>query len=327
MVTLRTTRGEDVLLTKNSGSVIIISEEKNNEFVEIEVLRNTILFIKNNQYIKKDTIIGELSNSDKQIRTEIKPVYSQTSGEIFLPKLKTKKNFINRNKLLWILSGQVYQAPMNSFLNFYTDHKINKNSYIFRTKIINHHRGIIKSVNNKTNLFQRDIQISNNSYFLSNAQIQKLSSVINNKSYLLTINDLNYIIDLKIKNSKTFLVRKKNNYFGTLVTNKFKTLTGGISYYDQKVLKNVQSLNNNISYFLPYHYDLDQWLNSKSNIFISNNQNEINKVCYDSPIKIDQLNLKPTTKKKIYYMRYDFFTKYNKRKAHSAFFSVKPYSS
>ena len=301
MVTLRTTRGEDVLLTKNSGSVIIISEEKNNEFVEIEVLRNTILFIKNNQYIKKDTIIGELSNSDKQIRTEIKPVYSQTSGEIFLPKLKTKKNFINRNKLLWILSGQVYQAPMNSFLNFYTDHKINKNSYIFRTKIINHHSGIIKSVNNKTNLFQRDIQISNNSYFLSNAQIQKLSSVINNKSYLLTINDLNYIIDLKIKNSKTFLVRKKNNYFGTLVTNKFKTLTGGISYYDQKVLKNVQSLNNNISYFLPYHYDLDQWLNSKSNIFISNNQNEINKVCYDSPIKIDQLNLKPTTKKKIYY--------------------------
>ena len=50
-----------------------------------------------------------------------------------------RTNLITQNRLLWILSGQVYQAPSNSFLNFYTnDHKINKNSYIFRTKIINH---------------------------------------------------------------------------------------------------------------------------------------------------------------------------------------------
>lgn len=299
MATLRTNRGEDVLLTKNSGSLIIIPEEKSDDFIEVELLRNTILFIKNNQYIKKDVIIGELSNSEKQIRTEIKPVYSHNSGEIFLPRLKNKSNFINRNKLLWILSGQVYQAPMNSFLNFYTDHKINKNSYIFRTKIINHYAGFIKSINNKKNLVQRDIQIINNSYSLLNTQIQKLSSFVNNKDYLLTFNNLNYIFNLKVKNSKTFLQIKKHNYFGTLITNKFKTLTGGIAYYDQKVLNNTVRLNHTFFYFLPYQYNLDQCLTAKSNTFISNNQNEINKFCYDYPIKINQFALRPTTKKKI----------------------------
>jgi hypothetical protein len=34
----------------------------NNDLIKIEVLRNTILFPKNNQYILKDTVIGELLN-------------------------------------------------------------------------------------------------------------------------------------------------------------------------------------------------------------------------------------------------------------------------
>ena len=294
MTTLRTNRGEDVLLTKNSGSLIIIPEEKNRKLREIELLRNTILFIKNNQYIKKDAIIGELSNSEKQIRTEIKPVCSHSSGEIFLPRLKNKNNFINRNKLLWILSGQVYQAPMSSFLNFYTDHKINKNSYIFRTKIINHYAGFIKLINNKKNLFQRDIQIINNSYYLLDAEIRKLSFSINNKNHLLTIKDLNYVANLTTKNSKTFLTTKKNNYFGTLFTNKFKTLTGGTGYYDQKVLENANNFKHTISYLLPYQYHLEQCLGLKSTIL-----NEKNKIWYPYPIKINQFNLKPTLKKKI----------------------------
>ena len=60
---------------------------------------------------------------------------NQTPGShfvlIFIPKVKTKVNLVTQNRLLWILSGQVYQAPTNSFLNFYTDYKINKNSFYF----------------------------------------------------------------------------------------------------------------------------------------------------------------------------------------------------
>jgi hypothetical protein len=66
------------------------SRNKNQNLIQIEVLRNTILFPKNNQYILKDTVIGELINTNKQIKTEIKPILSDTCGEIFMPRLKKK---------------------------------------------------------------------------------------------------------------------------------------------------------------------------------------------------------------------------------------------
>ena len=114
-VILRTNRGEDVLVTKNSGSLILIPDDKNQELVQIEVLRNTILFPKNNQYILKDTVIGELINTNKQVKTEIKPILSDTCGEIFIPQLKQKVNLLNNNKLIWILSGQLYNSPLILF--------------------------------------------------------------------------------------------------------------------------------------------------------------------------------------------------------------------
>jgi DNA-directed RNA polymerase subunit beta' len=93
-VILRTNRGEDVLVTKNSGYLVLIPDDKNQKLVPIEVLRNTILFPKNNQYILKDTVIGELINTNKQIKTEIKPILSDTCGEIFIPRLKQKINLL-----------------------------------------------------------------------------------------------------------------------------------------------------------------------------------------------------------------------------------------
>lgn len=89
-VLLRTTRGEDVLITKNSGSIILIPTNETEELKKIEIFRNTILFPKNNQYIIKDAVIGELLNTNRQIKTEIKPILSDTCGEIFIPRLKKK---------------------------------------------------------------------------------------------------------------------------------------------------------------------------------------------------------------------------------------------
>jgi hypothetical protein len=55
---------------------------------------------------------------NKQIKTEIKPILSDTCGEIFMPRLKKKVNLLNNNKLIWILSGQLYNSPINSFIIF-----------------------------------------------------------------------------------------------------------------------------------------------------------------------------------------------------------------
>ena len=210
-IILRTNRGDDVLVTKNSGSLILVPHHNKEKIIQIEVLRNTMLFVKSNQYVKKSAIIGELVSTEKQTLTEKKPILSSTAGEIFIPRLKTRTNLITQNRLLWILSGQVYQAPSNSFLNFYTDHRINKNSYIFRTKLINQHSGYIKVFENKKNLLEQRIQITNENYFLKNSYIQKIETPVNNKNYLINWNNSKYLIglkDSKIKNWKRYNTSK-----------------------------------------------------------------------------------------------------------------------
>ena len=248
-VILRTNRGEDVLVTKNSGSLVLIPDNQNSDLIKIEVLRNTILFPKNNQYVLKDNVIGELINSNKQIKTEIKPILNDRSGEIFMPRLKKKVNLLNNNKLIWILSGQLYNSPTNSFINFYPDYKLNKSSYIFRTKIVNQYSGVIKSINNKQNLYQQSIKLENSKYSLFNSSVKKLTRSIQNQNYILNLENLKYLLKIKKNNSKTAY----NILFGTLITNSFRTLTGGILYYDYRHIFQFNKQKKNINYWLnPY---------------------------------------------------------------------------
>ena len=251
-IILRTNRGDDVLVTKNSGSLILIPQQHGGEIIQMELLRNTMLFVKSNQYVKKSAIIGELISTEKQTLTERKPILSGTAGEIFIPKLKTRTNLITQNRLLWILSGQVYQAPSNSFLNFYTDHKINKSSYIFRTKLINQYSGYIKVFDNKKNVLEQKIQITNDTYFLNNTYAQKIIKPKNNKNYLINWDNSKYLVTLKDSNLKNW--KRCNNYkpFALSFNNNFKTLTGGIMYYDQRIKQKQDTTDKLISYNIPY---------------------------------------------------------------------------
>jgi DNA-directed RNA polymerase subunit beta' len=247
-VVLRTNRGEDVLITKNSGSLIIIPDNKTQDLIQLEILRNTILFPKNNQYISKDTVIGELLNINKQIKTEIKPILSDTCGEIFMPRLKKKVNLLNNNKLIWILYGQLYNSPKNSFTNFYPDYKLNRYSYIFRTKIINHYNGNIEFINNKSNLYQRLIRVVNNKYSLIQTKFQKLTTSIERKNYLIKFNGFNYLLKGYLKNSQLYLQFTRHHKFATLITKTFQTLTGGTIYYDCQNILKCNQINNTIAY-------------------------------------------------------------------------------
>ena len=247
-VLLRTNRGEDVLLTKNSGSVLLIPEDKTKNLLQIEVLKNTILFPKNNQYVSKDTVIGELINTNKQIKTEIKPILSDNCGEIFIPRLKKKVNLLSNNKLIWILSGQLYNSPRNSFINFYADYKLNRKSYIFRTKLINHYGGSIEFINNKQNLYQRLIRIRNDTYSFVNSYLQELTTNIRHKNYLINLNNFKYLLKIQGKNSKFYLQLTRNQQIGTKISNTFRTLTGGTLYYDKKNVINCNQINLVIPY-------------------------------------------------------------------------------
>ena len=232
---LRTNRGENVLLTENSSSLSIVSEIKSENLVQIDLPRNTILFISNNQFVKKEAIIGQLAENVKQIRTETKQVISDNSGEIFMPGIKSEYELSTRNKLLWILSGKVYQAPMNSFLNFHYDSKINKNSFIFRSKVINQQSGLVYQLSEDFKNHQNNMEIRRTIFLLNKSKIQKLIFSRSNRDFLLSINKLNFIVKLDFSKSKFHIQKSVNNNFGKLVSKSFTTLTGGYAFYNYKI--------------------------------------------------------------------------------------------
>ena len=248
-VILRTNRGEDVLVTKNSGSLALIPNSKDETVIEIEILRNTIIFPKNNQYILKDTVIGELINTNKQTKTEIKPILSDTCGEIFIPKLKQRINVVNNNKLIWILSGQFYNSPINSFLNFYSDYKLNKNSYIFRTKLVNNYNGFVTFTNHKTSLQKCLVKVSNQKYLLKKASLKKLRFGTKSTRYLLQIKNHNYLLNNSQQKSTNYLRLIRNETIGRLISNSFNVSTGGSLYYDFKNLVSNSKQLGTVSYY------------------------------------------------------------------------------
>lgn len=238
---LRTNRGEDVLVTKNSGSIIIIPENERNQLIQIEILRNTILFPKNNHYILKDNVIGELINTNKQLKTEIKPIVANTCGEIFIPAVKQKINLLTNNKLIWILSGELYISPLNSFFNLYSDYKLNKYSSIFRTKIVNHYSGVVWFTNRNINLYQRIVKISNIKGFLNQAKLKKLESKTKPNTYLLLLGNFTYFLKISRKNTQNSLEISDNANFATLLSSKFQTFTGGKCYYNHDQINQTTS--------------------------------------------------------------------------------------
>jgi DNA-directed RNA polymerase subunit beta' len=258
-VALRTNRGEDVLVTKTSGSLVLIPDDKNAELIKIDILRNTILFPKSNQYIYKDTVIGEVINTNKQVKTEIKTILSDKSGEIFIPKVKQKINTLNNNRLIWILEGQLYNSPIHSFVNFYPDYKLNKYSSIFRTKLLNHFDGILTFKNKKTSLYENLIEIKNQKYALKKAKLKQLKVVINSKNHVLMLRGSNYELCLRKRYFKNFVDLTCNEKFGTLITNKYKTRTGGILNYNFQ-LKNNDSV---IPFYVNSEYNSNRILFQK----------------------------------------------------------------
>ena len=267
---LRTNRGEDVLLTRNSGFVLLIPDNKSSELIQIKILPNTILFPKNNQYVSKDTVIGEIINNNRQLKTEIKPILSDECGEVFIPKLKKRVNLANNNHLIWILFGKLFYSPPKAFLNFYPDYKINQKSSIFRAKFINHHNGNLITLNRTPSLYQRSIKASTLRYFFTNAQIKKLAEKYNLKTHILEVPNAEYLISVSPENSHNYLKHTCNNQVGYLITNKFQTKVGGRLFYENPNLFTQGWCDDSIIYFqtpsestCPTSYGTISWLSEE----------------------------------------------------------------
>nr|YP_009193341.1 RNA polymerase beta'' subunit [Nitzschia sp. IriIs04]BAT70266.1 RNA polymerase beta'' subunit [Nitzschia sp. IriIs04] len=221
---IRLNSGDFVNITTKEGSIILIPTKKSQKIKKLIIPKNTILFLKNNQYINNsNNAIGELENRKKKNYIQQLPILTKSSGEIKSILLKKKVLNLNSKKLTWILEGELYNTFFysNIFINFYPDYKINKENFVFRSKIIN-----------LTNIF---IQFNKNK--LTNLRkIKKFHTYIINDYNLKKIKKINFLV-LNIKKQKYLLKFYNKNSLnakniGYLLLNSLKIFKNGVFFYN-----------------------------------------------------------------------------------------------
>ena len=227
----RTTEGENVLKTKNSGHLII---KNNNGSNRIEIAANTLLFFKTNSKVVKNSLIGQKLETGRAIKLEVKNILSKTQGEIFIDKS-------HKNNFLWLLLGSIYPIYRNFYFNIYKNGTFLKQSSISRIKLINKQAGTVKFKKNNFDCSEQLIQIKSKPLIFNNGNIRKLYHYSNKDSFIWNKNNKNFILNnsnfSKVKETEINLL----NTFGKLLTNSYLTTTGGTPYFLEEGLSTINS--------------------------------------------------------------------------------------
>lgn len=229
----RTQYGQIACTSQNKASLTLKSYS--NKSVEIEILPETLILAENNSYVKKNQIIFELPSKTKKTRSErtTKDVYANFSGQVILEDKKLKKvKYLSEsitndssNYLLWVLSGQVYNIPLNSIIKVKSKTSIRKGQVLAEAKLISVMEGTIKLRPKKKdlNILYNSTSFKNlNLYFEENEALEgSIKPVIygnGNKRIILNFQ----------KNPK--LTSKTYPILGTLINLNYRTKTGGLVY-------------------------------------------------------------------------------------------------
>ena len=153
---IRTIYGSNIIKVE-CESLLTIADFKNRK-IQVKIPIDTSLFIKNNTFIKIGDLIAELPHKNQQTTKSRKNIIAPHSGEVFVAQN------LNNSKILWILSGEVCDIPINTFLNSFQDsRKISKYESLFKFKLKSQTDGFLKTINkNQVNSEIQVIQIFNN---------------------------------------------------------------------------------------------------------------------------------------------------------------------
>ncbi len=211
-------------LVKRKGSIIIIPFQENDTQFNVTIKNQskkfyanpyTILFVRNNEKVKKKQIIAHLSNKSIAIQ-EIETQYvvnSKVEGEIYFQKsvLPFQSKKINKIKgKIWILYGKIYKSILP--VQFYPKlgDIIYKNFPILKIKLLNTCPSFLQSIiirKKNKQLLKKRVQKNNISIFSENILfcflLEKL--IFTRFSYLFSIKD-----SLNIENQQ--IIRIKNRY-------------------------------------------------------------------------------------------------------------------
>nr|QCI06092.1 RNA polymerase b'-subunit [Dicranema revolutum] len=236
----------------------------------INLVKGTLLLVKNNKWINPGEIIAEYPLNNRVI-TEVaqKTVISDYSGSVHCKNFTSKKNSEQRSNIsntvessiLWVLSGVVYNIPNNAQIMVNSNQNIYENSLIASVQFVSNYSGHIK-ISKNLDKYQQ-ISIITSSKIFANSNIYKDNS-----------NDIDTYI-LEIDKTDKFLInaepQKKiihDQIIGELITDIYKTKTGGIIKYLDLPISQKKSNS---------HYDYYDILGTGYILWIPEETHEINK--------------------------------------------------
>nr|YP_009497600.1 RNA polymerase beta' subunit [Astrosyne radiata]AWT40313.1 RNA polymerase beta' subunit [Astrosyne radiata] len=231
-IPVRTRYGNNAFFINKPDKILLLTGTNLKKIIELPVFPQTLIYLQHNQYLEKNQIIGEYLEEKKEKKQELKPILTDYSGEVFIPTANVTHELKTYNNLMWFLSGQVYKAPTDCFLNLQPDYKLLPNSCIFRSKIINDFSGYITNLNIYSEYNNKKINfISKISCFFGKG-FYKLTYPLRKFTHLLKIKTKNYLIPISNINSKFLLRVEKSKKFATLITNAYRLEISGIIFHN-----------------------------------------------------------------------------------------------
>nr|QCI04347.1 RNA polymerase b'-subunit [Antithamnion hubbsii] len=241
----RTRYGDEALFVGADCKLKLIDLDKKE--IQINLIKGSLLLVNNNVQLTKGALLAEYPVSNRIVKERAqKAVIADFSGSVYLTNLVNKKvifsdnvNASTDNGIIWILSGRVYDIPNNAKLLISENQYIEENSLLARTQVISHYNG-------RVYLLPKDEKSSNIKLLLvtSSKLFTNIHVLYNNnddfKQYILETSAKDRFI-LKVEpNTKIF----NNQIIGDLITNVYKTTTGGIiKYLDLSVIQKKEKDN------------------------------------------------------------------------------------
>ncbi len=223
----RNRHGDSVQLVHLDFTIDVIdTKDKKHSFF---VPKNSLLLVKKLQRINKSDILAEYP-LNKKLLTEKgqKTVVADFSGSVHfdISNLYQEENnkVINKNAIIWVLSGEVYNLPSHCKLMISNNEVIKQNTLLARIDLVNSRQGKIYVLNDKK--ISSKVLLVTSSKLYTNIKV--IVELINDyKRYFLEV-DSGYKFLLKCQPNKRIM---NQQIIGDLISNSYKTKTGGIIKY------------------------------------------------------------------------------------------------
>lgn len=222
--------GDEVKLSNSDFVLEVIN--KNHEIKTFFILKNSLLFVNNMQNVSKGDILAEYP-MDKKMLTEKaqKTIVADFSGSVHFSTFSGYNPSVHKDLVIWILSGEVHNLPKSTKLMVSQNQKINPDVLIARTELLSNNSGKVYIIKDKPNLPR--VLLVTSSKLYTNIKVV-IETVNEYKRYFLETDNKDKFL-LKSQPNKKVLHQQ---VIGDLISNSYKTNTGGIiKYLDLSISK------------------------------------------------------------------------------------------